>query len=549
MQRNRSGVLRRLNLMPILGALLALPVAQAQGLSPAQAATPAAAPTRVHVDAFDVDGNTLLPASQLASTLQPFTGDRTLDDLTGAAAAVQALYREAGYGAVVAWLPQQSLDSGRVRIAVLEGHVGEIRVKGNSHFSADNIRASLPGLQSGRTPPMRRLDAQIALANENPAKHVEVLLQPGAKSGDVDANLTVAEQQLQRWTLRADNSGDARTGHARVAAGWQHADISGHDDVLSAELETSPSKPDDVIIVSSAYRLPLYAQALALDAYVALSDIDGGTTSTAAGGLTFTGKGDVVGLRANAYLARLGEADQHASVGLEDRLYKNSCQIEGLPAGACGPAGESVSVQPLSLGWSLQSGGTAPFGLNLSLIHNLQLGLSHSSAAAFQSVRPGSTPHYTLLRMNTFGAVVLPLDMQLQARLVAQFTHHGLVPGEQFGIGGGASVRGYEERELAGDSGAALSVELYSPELAGTHATEGLSVHLLGFGDAGWVRNELGTACLGTDVECSLGSLGVGARVSAGTFQGRLDTARAFKDGAATHKGDWRLHVAVSYSF
>ncbi len=549
MQRNRSGVLRRLHFMPIVGALLAAPAAHAQGLAPAEAASPAGAPARVHVDAFDVDGNTLLPAAQIASTLQPFTGERSMEDLTRAAAAVQALYREAGYGAVVAWVPQQSLDSGRVRISVLEGHVGEIRVKGNAHFSADNIRASLPGLKAGQTPPVRRLDAQIALANENPAKHVEVLLQPGAKSGDVDANLTVAEQQVQRWTLRADNTGDARTGHARVAAGWQHADISGHDDVLSAEVETSPAKPDDVIIVSSAYRLPLYAQAMALDAYVALSDIDGGTTSTAAGGLTFTGKGDVIGVRANAYLSRLGEADQHASVGLENRLYKNSCQIEGLPAGACGPAGESVSVQPLSLGWSLQSGGATPFGLNVNLIHNLQLGFSHGSAASFQAVRPGSVPHYNLLRLNTWGAFALPLDMQLQARLAAQFTHDGLVPGEQFGIGGGTSVRGYEERELAGDNGAALSVELYSPELAGSHAAQGLSVHVLGFGDAGWVRNELDTACMGTDVECSLGSLGVGARVSDGTFQARLDTARAFKDGPATHKGDWRLHVAVSYSF
>ena len=72
---------------------------------------------------------------------------------------------------------------------------------------------------------------------------------------------------------------------------------------------------------------------------------------------------------------------------------------------------------------------------------------------------------------------------------------------------------------------------------------------MLGFGDAGWVRNELGTACRGTEVECSLGSLGVGARVSAGTFQGRLDVARAFKAGVVTHNGDWRLHAAVSYSF
>jgi hemolysin activation/secretion protein len=38
------------------------------------------------------------------------------------------------------------------------------------------------------------------------------------------------------------------------------------------------------------------------------------------------------------------------------------------------------------------------------------------------------------------------------------------VPGELFGVGGAQSVRGYEERELAGDSGLQASFEFTTPE-------------------------------------------------------------------------------------
>ena len=538
---------RALRTASLCGAVLAALPALAQP-DPGAAATPSA---HVHVDRFEVRGNTLLPAPEVDAALAPYVGERTLAELAQAAAAVQALYGQAGYGAVVAFLPEQPLGSGTVTIEVREGRIGKIHVKGTRHFSEDSVRASLPDLQPGRTPSVRRIDAQIQMANENPARHVEVLLQPGAQTGDVDANLTVAEQSVQRWTFAADNTGDPRTGHVRVSVAWQDADLTGHDDVLATQLQTAPKDPGNVVIVSAAYRYPFYGAGLALDAYGAYSDIDGGTTATAAGGLTFSGKGDVAGLRLTKYLARLGELDQRASVGLENRDYRNSCRIEGLPDGACGPAGESVSVQPLTLGYSLQQGGATAFGLNLALAYNLMLGGSHGSAADFEAVRPGSEPRYLVLRVNAFGATPLPADLLLQARLAAQFAGDGLVPGEQFGLGGALSVRGYEERELAGDSGAALSVELVSPELLPRPAggSPGTSLRVLGFGDLGWVRNQLDTPCLPGAVECTLASLGLGGRLVSGGLQARLDVARAFKTGATTQRGDWRLHAALSYGF
>ncbi|MBS0447964.1 MAG: ShlB/FhaC/HecB family hemolysin secretion/activation protein [Proteobacteria bacterium] len=524
--------------------------AQTEPAAPAPAQAQAQAAVTLHVERFDVQGNTLLPAERIAAVLDPYKGERTLAELERAAAALQAAYRDAGYGAVLASVPPQTPGaSGTVTIAVLEGKVAQVRVEGNQHFGADAIRASVPALQPGATPQMRQIDTELQMANENPAKNVDVLLQPGQRAGDVDAELRVTEQPLQRFTLHADNSGTETTGRLRAGAGWQHADLTGHDDVLSIDLDTAPQNPGNVIVASAGYRYPLYVQHMMLEAYGVYSDIDSGTTATAAGDLQFTGRGSIVGVRASRYLQRVGEIDQRISLALENRDYRNDCQIAGLPEGACGAAGASVSVQPVALGYAMQKNGPTSFGFTGFLVHNLMLGGSHSSADDFEAIRPGARPHYTALRINGYASMPLPKDWLAQARIAGQYTDDGLVPGEQFGIGGAASVRGYDERELAGDIGASATLEILTPDLLAPAKRGDPSLRLLAFGDGGWVKNRLGTACLGTQTECAIGSLGVGLRGSVGGLEAHLDVGHAMKSASFTKRNDTRVHVALSYSF
>ena len=183
-------------------------------------------------------------------------------------------------------------------------------------------------------------------------------------------------------------------------------------------------------------------QALALDAYVAYSDVDGGTTATAAGPLRFAGRGQIAGLRLNAFLPRLGEFDQRVSVSIHNRDYLNNCQIVGLPKGACGSAGESVSVQPLAVDYTLQKGGPDAIGGSIGVLHNLHLGGRHGGVAQFEAIRPGARRAYTVLRANLFAGMALPEEWRLQLLANGQHSNDALVPGEQFGMGGARSVRG-----------------------------------------------------------------------------------------------------------
>jgi len=164
-------------------------------------------------------------------------------------------------------------------------------------------------------------------------------------------------------------------------------------------------------------------------------------------------------------------------------------------------------------------------------------------------VRPGAKPRYTVLRSSGALGLALPQAWQLQLRMGAQWTDDGLVSGEQFGLGGASSVRGYQERELGGDLGVSAALELTTPELAETLAFGKGSLRLLAFADGGWVKNRLDTPCLDNRTECSISSLGVGARWSYGPAQLRLDIAHALRTASETDQGDTRVHVSFSYGF
>ncbi|MBP6902080.1 MAG: ShlB/FhaC/HecB family hemolysin secretion/activation protein [Burkholderiaceae bacterium] len=522
---------------------------QAQPAAPAPASS-AAAEAPVTVSGFWVQGNSLLDAGLLQRTLEPFRGQRSLAELQRAAEAVQALYAAAGWGAVVVYLPPQPVKDGTVTLQVLEGRLGRIGVQGAKRLSADRVRAALPALKSGQTPALRRIDRELQLANENPGRQLGVLLGPGAAPGEVEATVKVEEAAAMRWNLGLDNTGNERTGDWRVSLGWQHSDLSGADDVLSLQFQTSPTEPDMVQVASLGYRRPLVAWLAALDLYAAYSSVDGGLQGTAAGDLRFAGKGRIAGGRTLWYLPRIGEYDQRLGAGIEYRAYLNDCSIAGLPAGACGAAGESVAVLPLTLDWSLQRSGASSGGVSLALAHNLGLGGRHGGAASFEAVRPGARRHYTVLRASANLGLPLPAiaeDWQFALRVAGQYSADRLVSGEQFGLGGTASVRGYEERELAGDTGLQASVELVTPKLDWLGQTAEL--RLLGFADAGQVSLKGDARCRAARSSCTLGSVGLGLRLGWGPVQLKLAVAQAQEDASSTQRGDWRGHVSLTASF
>ena len=290
------------------------------------------------VKKIDVQGNTLLPDSKLEVLVGHLVGDRrTLGDLQKGAAAVQQAYREAGYGGVIAFVPEQELSSGEFVIRVVEGKLSKVEITDNQRYDETNIRSSLPHLENGKTPSVRGLDRDIQLANENPAKELRVTLLGGEKLGDIDAKVKVIEEKPLRLLLGLDSAGTSGTTRFRTNIGIQHANMWNRDHIGTFQFQTSPVEPSKVNVISVGYRVPLYGQSAALDAFFAHSNINSTAVTTPAGPLGFTGNGDVGGFRVHRYLSRLGDYDHRVTFGWDWRHYNNSCSLGIFGAAGCGP--------------------------------------------------------------------------------------------------------------------------------------------------------------------------------------------------------------------
>ncbi|HEX9079839.1 MAG TPA: ShlB/FhaC/HecB family hemolysin secretion/activation protein, partial [Desulfuromonadaceae bacterium] len=122
-----------------------------------------------------------------------------------------------------------------------------------------------------------------------------------------------------------------------------------------------------------------------------------------------------------------------------------------------------------------------------------------------------------------------------------QYTDDFLVPGEQFGLGGADSVRGFTERELASDCGFAGNVEIYTPNIAPLLNISETQVRLLGFYDTGAVFPAAG-APAGTP-EYAIASVGTGIRLAwSSNFSFALDWGYVLRSDGITKEGDSAIH-------
>jgi hemolysin activation/secretion protein len=508
--------------------------------SPAAAA---ALQRRISVSALRVEGNTLLPDRVLADLTAGIAGtERSMSELNEVATRVQNAYREAGYGGVVAYIPEQEIPAGNVVIRVVEGKLANVRVTGNVYFDTANVRAGLPNLREGATPGVRAIDRDIQMTNENPAKEVKVTLTAGAKPGEIDAEVGVTEGNPLQFLLGYNNTGQEVTGRDRVSLGVQHSNLFGRDHVGTMQYQTSPEHPDRFRIFSLGYRVPLYSQAMSIDAFFAHSDDRNGTTLTPAGPLTFAGKGTVAGLRANRNLNRIGEYEQRVTLGVDWRDYDNECSVGTFGPAACGTAGVSVRAAPVSAAYSGQKQGSQlAWGFNASLSANV----GGSSQETFDAARPGGKRNYVISRASGFVERALAAGFAVNGRVDGQYSPDALISGERFGLGGATTVRGYEERELTGDYGFAARIEALAPAM---QAIGGVRLRPYLFVDYGRVSNHKDLPCrIPTETSCRLTGAGIGTRLNIGrNTSATVDIGRAYKDGLTTSSGDVRGHVSIN---
>jgi hemolysin activation/secretion protein len=495
------------------------------------------------ISRFAVEGNTLLNKAAVQSAVGGFAGNaRNFGDIEHAMSALQKAYHKRGFTLVKVILPEQELSQGVVRLKVIETRIGKVRVAGNVFHGESNIRRSLPELREGGIPNTEALSADLRIANENPSKKVTLELKDGGEPGVIDGVAQVVDEKP--WSVGAvlDNSGFDPSGRYHVTAQYQNFNLWGLDHVFSAQYTTSVGDASKISVYGAGYHIPLYASGDSLDFYGSYSNINAGTVSAGLVDLLVSGAGTTYGAHYNHGLPRIGHYDSQLTAGFDHKAFRNDVVLTGLQLGG------DVTVDPFSLSyagqWALPGG---DLNLYMTVVHNVPGG-AHASDANFTAARSGAAPSYGLLRYGAGYTRTLPREWQMRLTLNGQSTHDALVPGEQFGVGGAASVRGLHEREIADDAGFAASAELYTPNVYAAARGAAARCTVLAFIDDGHVsRNQ---ALPGEETRLSVSSAGVGLRLASGrTLSLQMDYGRVISASDNQQKGEQRLHALIAAAF
>lgn len=488
---------------------------------------------------FVVEGATLLTKADFDQVVAPYVGDgRDFSDVQYALEAIEELYAQRGYSAVHVLLPEQELEAGTVRFQVIESRFGKVEVKNNKFFSRANVLYALPAVREGGLPRAKDIARQLRLANENPARQLNVVLKAGEADDTVDASVLVNDSNPKQWVVTLDNTGSKETGVARLGISFRDAGMFNRDHVGQMQLQLSPQYLDRVKVAGGSYKVPLYNQGHSVEVFGGYSNIN-----SLVGGLSnFQGGGLMLSTRYNIPLERIGSFDPKLTFGFDWRKFS---KIQ-LTSPSTTVLYDDIVVTPLSVAYATQGKlSKSDVSANVSLAINVPMASKGKSAsfAAYDQVNfSDPTPAYKVLRMGAGYFTQFAGEWQFRGAFNLQWSGDKLIQGEQMRLGGADGVRGFSEGSETGEQGAKINLETYMP---GWERGQ-LNARGLLFLDAGNVRSS------SANTSTSIAGAGFGIRAGYGDhYSLRMDAGRIMKEGAdpAQLKGDWRIHATLAGTF
>jgi hemolysin activation/secretion protein len=242
------------------------------------------------------------------------------------------------------------------------------------------------------------------------------------------------------------------------------------------------------------------------------------------------------------YLHPIKSYEHDIDIGFDNRMFTNTANLT-VNATNLGDISPDIRSTPLTIAYkgNITLGNTY-IGHHIVWSKNLGIG-SQNDAEAYQdmafSTGQDLDHKWDLFRYGIFANHSIN-DWLVRASLKGQYTNESLISGEQFGIGGAYSVRGYEEREISNDIGTSINLEAYTPTWK--------NINFVGFYDYGRGKNH--SPIPNVKDNWNLASVGLGIRWQyQSQIQASLDLAHTLRTGTQTSSHQNNIHASVALFF
>jgi len=190
---------------------------------------PAKPEPHFNVEKYLVSGNTILPPGQVGDILTnipaAFGTNVTFTEIRKMLGQLQMAYRERGFVTVSVGLPPQKLTNATVTVKVTEGELADITVKGNHHYSTENVRRALPSLHTNMLLNSHVFQRELDLANANRNRQIYPVIGPGEEPGTSELTLKVKDRLPLHARVELNNQATPGTPPTRVNFNSQYDNL------------------------------------------------------------------------------------------------------------------------------------------------------------------------------------------------------------------------------------------------------------------------------------------------------------------------------------
>lgn len=186
------------------------------------------------VQSIRIAGNTVFDTTTLHALVADAEGKSlTLAQLGELAGRITGHYRSHGYPLARAVVPAQTIESGVVRLEIIEARYGKISRDNRSRVTDSLLEATLAPLQGGQAVEQAELDHALLLLSDIPGAVVDAALKPGDAVGTSDLLVNITPRPSVSGGAVLDNYGNRYTGRVRVGGTVNFINPLHHGDVLT----------------------------------------------------------------------------------------------------------------------------------------------------------------------------------------------------------------------------------------------------------------------------------------------------------------------------
>jgi len=411
---------------------------------------------------------------------------------------ITAKYRNDGYLLSRAIVVPQKIKNGVVTIQIVEGYIGNLKIRGPVKGSKMFLKSYGKALLRSSPLKAKDLERYLLLIDDLPGVSVESVLVPSKNEPGASALILTLKHKDMDANTGIDNRGTKFNGPIQMRGATNANSVMGFYDRLGIQ-GVLTSNPDELLFFNGFGEMPVSSEGTKLFISGSFSKSKPGSTLKQ---FNVEGDSNTFTVRASHPFIRSRGKNLKGYLGFTSRNSKTDLLNENI-------TDDRLRILKLGMAYDFvdRLRGVNLFSLGLSKGMNI---MDASGPGSLKLSRADGRSDFTKLSGDILRLQELGLGWSLLTEVGWQYAFDSLLSSEEFGLGGPQYVRAYDPSEVTGDHGIAFKLELQKGVKTNWNYLKSLQPYL--YFDHGTVALRNTTAV--QDSSSSLTAVGLGMRAN-----------------------------------